>query len=381
MVLGPVDEVGHDQEVAGETHAHDHVQFQIQARAVAGFVVACRQRSLQQALVQAGVRLAADPAVQGFLAGYRIRRQRVLAQGEFQIAALRQGIGVVDGVGHIGEQRGHFLRRFKILLGAVLARALGVVEHAPGGNAHARFVRIEAVAAQEAHIVAGDDRQSARRRGVQREGVERVLAVALGAGQFKVQVVAEAALQVGQVLFGVFVATARGQAPGVAVAAGDGEQAFAAVAQPLRRDRHTVRVVAFHPGARQQPRQRQVAGMVAAQQGQLPRTLLAIDEAEVGADDGLDADRFGGLVELDQREQVIAVGHRQRRQAHFHRAAQQVGPLGFFRASFVRFLGHADGGIRQREFGVQVQMDETRSHAGPGWCRSRLSASSGWGKA
>lgn len=35
---------------------------------------------------------------------------------------------------------------------------------------------------------------------------------------------------------------------------------------------------------------------------------------------------------------------------------------GLFRACIVRLLGHADGGIRERELGVQVQVDETGGH-------------------
>ncbi len=34
VALGPVDEVGDDEEVAGEAHLHDHVEFAVQARGV-----------------------------------------------------------------------------------------------------------------------------------------------------------------------------------------------------------------------------------------------------------------------------------------------------------------------------------------------------------
>ena len=129
------------------------------------------------------------------------------------------------------------------------------------------------------------------------------------------------------------------------------------------RDRHAVHVVAFHPRAGQQTRKRQIARVVPAQQGQLPGIFLAVHDADVGAGDGLDAYRLCGLVELDQGEQVVAVGHGQRGQLHFHRATQHVGALGLARARFVGFLGHADGRIREREFGMQVEVDETRGHA------------------
>ena len=197
---------------------------------------------------------------------------------------------------------------------------------------------------------------------MQGEGIEGIFAIALGTGDFQVQVLAETALQVGKMLFGVLMAACGGQAAGMTVASCDGEEACAILGQPLRRDRHAVHLVAFHPGTCQQSRQRQVAGVVAAQQRQLPGRFLAVDNADVGTGDGLDAHRFGGLVELDQREQVVAVGHCQCRQFHFHRTTQQIGPFGLVRARLIRLFRHADGRIRKREFGVQVEVDKTGGH-------------------
>lgn len=100
------------------------------------------------------------------------------------------------------------------------------------------------------------------------------------------------------------------------------------------------------------------------------------------AGDGLDAHALGGLVELDQREQVVEIGDRQRRHVEFDRPAQQIGLFGLFRVSLIRFLGHADGGIRQRELGVDVQMDEAGSgHAEPERCPRRVAAGAGRNKA
>jgi hypothetical protein len=86
-------------------------------------------------------------------------------------------------------------------------------------------VRLEAVAVEETHVVAGEDGDRAPARRMQREGVEGVFALAPGAGELQVQVLAEAALQVGQMLLGQLVAAARGQTRGMALAPGDGEQA------------------------------------------------------------------------------------------------------------------------------------------------------------
>ncbi len=85
----------------------------------------------------------------------------------------------------------------------------------------------------------------------------------------------------------------------------------------------------------------------------------------VGTGDRLDANRLGGLVELDQREQVVEIGDGQRRQPQFHRAAEQVGTPSLGRIGLLGLFGHADGGVRQRELGVDVEMDEAGlGHAG-----------------
>ncbi len=364
VVLGPVDEVRHDQEVAGEPHAHDDVDFQVQASPVAFFGVPGGHRQFGQATVQAAMRLGADPAFERLIAGHRERRQGVLPQGELEVAALGEGEGVVDGVGDVGEQRLHLVRRLQVLLGAVVARALGIVEHPASGDAHAGLVRVVAFSIEEAYVVAGDHRYAACRGRVQCEGVERILAFALRSRQFQVQVLTEAALQVGQVLLGQFVAPAGGQSRGMALAPDDGEQAAAVAVQPRRVDGDAVGAVALHPCARQQARQGEIAAVVPAQEGQLPRALAALGHADVGACDRLDAHRLGRLVELHQREQVVAIGNRQGGQLEFDGPAQQVGALGFCGVCVSRLLGHADGGIREREFGVQVEVYEARGHAG-----------------
>ena len=381
VVLSPLDEVGHDQEVAGEAHLADGVQLEIQPLLVVLARMAGRQRILLQARLQAVVRLAAYPAVQRFVVGHGIRGQEVRTQPHLDVAALRQRPRVVDGVRHVGEQFGHLLGRLHVLLGAVFARALGVVQHAAGRDAHARFVRVEIVRRQEAHVVAGDHRHAAGACGMQGEGIERLLAIALRARQFKVQVLAERTLPVGQVLFGQVVTAGQRQTAGQALPADDGEQALVVGAQPFRLDGDAVGAVAFHPCAREQPRQRQVAFAVAAQQGHRPWRFAAFGDHHVGAGDGLDAHALGGLVELHQREQVVAVGDRQRGHAQFHRPAQQVGLLGLLRVGVVRLFGHADDRIRKRKLGVQVEVDETGRHAGSECCQGSVPAGVGWGKA
>ena len=84
-------------------------------------------------------------------------------------------------------------------------------------------MRVEAFGIEEARIVAGDHRDAAARRDIQRERVEGVLAAAAGAQQFQVQALAEAGLQVGQCLFGQVEAAGCEQLPGLRLRPGDGK--------------------------------------------------------------------------------------------------------------------------------------------------------------
>ena len=207
---------------------------------------------------------------------------------------------------------------------------------------------LEAVGVEEAHVVGGDHRQAAFGGGVQGEIVERGFALEAAAGEFQMDAVVEMSLPVGQRLHREIGAVAGEQLPGLAVAAGDGEQPGVGLLQPLRPHHHAVVALAFHPRAAEQPRQRQVAAAVAAEQGELPGRLVALGDADVGACDGLDARALAGLVELDQGEEVVAVGHRHRRLPLRHAAADE------FR--------DADRRIGERILAVQVEMDEAGGH-------------------
>jgi len=57
-------------------------------------------------------------------------------------------------------------------------------------------MRVEAVALEEARVVARDHGNAAQRGGVQRERIERIFAIAPGAGEFEVQAFAGVALPV-----------------------------------------------------------------------------------------------------------------------------------------------------------------------------------------
>ncbi len=172
VVLGPVDEVRHDQEVAGEPHLDDDVQLDFQARVVILARLARRQRVLLEAFGQALAR-AACAASSRWCARWAPGRP----------AARTRRASSRRCSAWPARRRCRWRRARRRTAPACPARTsgtaarctpsadLGIVEHAAGGDAHARLVRVEAFGVQEAHVVAGHDaaasappRRAGRRR-------------------------------------------------------------------------------------------------------------------------------------------------------------------------------------------------------------------------
>ena len=302
--------------------------------------------------------------------GHRERGQVVGAQLHLDVAAGRQRQCVVDRVGHVGEQLGHLLGRFKVLLGRVFLRTLGIVQDPAGGDADPGLVGVKAVAVEKPYVVAGDQRQAALARVVDGEFIERRLVRAPGAGQLQMQAIAENAVPVGQPGLGQFGALRCRQPAGQTLPPGQCKQTRVVLAQPIRPQRDAVGAVSFHPHPAEQARQGQIAGVVTAEQGQSGAGLVAIGQADIGAQDRLDAGVFGLAVELHRGEQVVDVRQRDRWLAKRHAAFYQ--------------LVDPDGGVDKREFAVQVQVGEACGHScrGPtGWGNAQSSSPRHAGKA
>ena len=158
--LGPLDEVGDDQEVAGEPHAGDHVE--LVGRAARGRPLhrprGCDHR--REPRLEAGLGLAAQFLVLAAAVGGREGRQDRRAARHHEAAAPRDHQRVGDRLGQVGEQLGHLGRRLEAVLGrqaaAVLLRDLGAV-----GDAEQHVVGLELVGLDEMHVVGRDQRQVA----------------------------------------------------------------------------------------------------------------------------------------------------------------------------------------------------------------------------
>ena len=163
VVLGPVDEVGNDQEVAGEAHLDDGVALELQALVV--FRPALRAHpgvgiELGEADLQPFLGLGDEELVDGHARWNREIGQEVLAQRQFDIAAPGDFQRVFQRFRQVGEQFGHFRLGLEILLFRINLRPPGVAEHIAFGDADARLVRPEIVAVHELDRVRGNQRNT-----------------------------------------------------------------------------------------------------------------------------------------------------------------------------------------------------------------------------
>jgi len=162
VVLGPVDEVAHDQKVARKAHLQDGGDLELQALHVArvlAFTLGSIGVPLREALLQPLERGDAKVFVDRHAARRGIVGQLGLAQHQGQAAAARDLQRVFKRRGQIGKQRLHLGLGLEILLARKPAHAPLVAQNLPFGNAHACLVRLVVVLGGELHRVRGHHRQ------------------------------------------------------------------------------------------------------------------------------------------------------------------------------------------------------------------------------
>ena len=356
VVLGPLDEVHHDQEVAGEAHLDDGVELELQAIdvALAHFLVVgrgCLRPEHRQTLFQPLVGGVAQVLVDVHAVGGREIRQEVLAQLHFDVAAPGDFHRVLDGVRQVAEQLGHLLGRLQVLLVAVLARTARIIQGAAFADAHAGLVGGEIVLLEEAHVVGGHDRRTAA-IGQRYGGVQVFLVVdPVGALQLDVETLREDRQPFAQQALGQrLVAIQQRLADLPFLGAGQGDQSFGRLLDPLALDHHQTVALALGPAPRHQLGQVQVALGVHHQQGHAAQRAIFFraGQPDIRTADRLDARAIGRLVELHQRMHVVDFGDRHRRHPGRRHGLDQ------------RLDAHQ--AIDQRELGVQTQMDERNGH-------------------
>ena len=291
------------------------------------------------------------------LLGARSGRQRVLRQAHFaevqrQAAAAGDLHRVGERLGKVREQRRHLLRAAQILLMRVAARPTGIGEQRAVVDAHPRLVGVELGRGEEAHVVGGDHRHAAAAGERDRGGDIGFLERPPEALQLDIEAPGKQRQPGVERALGVAVARIHQRAAEITVArARKRDQPVERRAtQPAALDARHAALLPLEVGTRDQPREIAVTALRLAQQrearGRLPLALLA--QQQIDADQRLHARLERLAIELHHREQIVLVGHRDRRHAR-----------GGDRRDQLRHPHHA---VAQRELGVQPQVNEALCH-------------------
>ena len=330
VVLGPLDEVHHDQEVAWEPHLVDDVELEIQA-----FVIA---RPLLLVLRVRAVQDAFQPRFQPFLGdlaevlfhGHPFRDgilgQRDLAQPDRNRAPARDLEGVVDRLRDVLEQLDHLLLGTEVLLLAEAPLAARVIQRLALADADPGLVGLEVVGLKEVDVVGGHHREF-QRLGQGHLAVQAVLVVgAAGALELEIEGAGEKAGPVARPFLGQpFLAGQDGAANIPFPGTGEHEQPFRPLFDPFPLHHRYAGCQAIGVAQGNDLGEVAEAGLVTRQQGDAEGLvgILGIAQPDVRANDRLDAGAGGALVELHQRAHVGLFGQPDGGHAHFRRAFDQ----------------------------------------------------------
>ena len=361
LVLGPVDEVGHDQEVGRELHLADAVQLDAQAVEVGllpfqGHVGILGQDGGHALLEPLRCKVFQHLVVALAGRGLEVGEIVFLVQGEFQVATLGDGHGVGDGLGRVGKGPRHLLRRLDVEL---VRRELhvGRVAHGLAGlDAEQHLVSLGILPVQVVAVVGGHQGQLQFACHLQQALVDHLL---LGQGVFLqldvITVREDLAVPAGRG-HGIFHPSPAALHGHLALEAGrQGEKPPGMFLQDLPVDAGTV-VEPFLEAGRGEVGEVLVPLHVPAEQDQVvgrvgdPLSLFGEagfgGQVDLAADERLDAGLLALEVELDGAEHVAVVGDGQGRHVILLCLVDQV--------------LDADGAVQQGVLGMEVEMDEGR---------------------
>ena len=355
LSLRPLDEIGDDEEVAGEAHRLDHAEFVFEAGLV-GFALG------EDLALEAFFQAAAGHVGHGFGLGHA--RLHFGADGEGGFFCLRHhraefgdGEGVVAGLGQVVEQGAHFGGGLEIVVGGDAA-ALGLGHGAAFGDAEQRVMRLVHFGQDEIDVVGGDDGQGGGVGEGELAGFGGGVALGAVAVQFDGEAAGEEGGEVGEEFFRLR-AAAFGQEAGDGAmgAAGEEVEARGVMGQGFEADGGAAGgVFAEIAGTAQALEVFEAGGVhgegdqdIGLQAGGLgPGVGGGAGEPELAAHDGLDAAGGAGLGEFQGAEEIAGIGDCHSRHGGIEGELRQ-------------FLG-LDRALAEGIAGMGVQVDEGLGH-------------------
>ena len=343
LLLGPVDEIGDHEKVAGEAHLIDNLNFEV------GAFAHVDADASGVAVLEALFDFPGEPGRLGFALGDLEARHVVGVLVEFDVAALGDEQRVVARlleVVLVFPQRTHLGRRLDVVTGAAEFEPFGIGERRAGAYAQERIVRRVVFGVCVVRVIGRNDRQIEVPPEAHQPVADPVLDVEAVVHQFEEKIVlAEDVLELacrGERILVVADAQPRldltrwtaGRADeslGVAVQEFTVSARLVVEAFDARQRRQTEQVVHALGGLGQQRHVGEGTAtghvIVAAL---VPLHPFALESARIGgevglhADDGFDPGRFGFFVEIIGTENVAVIGHGDGRHTQFGRAFKEV---------------------------------------------------------
>ncbi len=362
--LGPFDEVRHDQEIARIFHALDDAELEFQPLAVILFREARRHAKRRQPRLEAltrlrlhllGLRLQRLFRIGGIGGGEarQDRRARLRIIG----APARDLDCVVDRFGKIGEKRDHLGLAAQM---AVFRQPAAVVDgdNRSFGDRQQRVMRLVVVTLGKEGFVGGHQRQFMAIGKFDRGGLDSAI-VARRPLEFDIEPIAEQGLQEQKPALGkhrMFLLQRLADRPALAARQADhpsgqflepsgqnmGRLGWRRIEKGAADEAHQIGIAFFigrdqHDGRAFRPAAAALLTRV--------RALLGLEtQIELASDDRLDALLHRLLGEFQRAEQIVGVGHRDRRRT--------------VRLGMRDDLGERQGAFEQRIGGMDTQMDE-----------------------
>ncbi len=343
VILGPIDEVGNDQKITGETHGANSFQLDFEAVAIILFLFGRKVRTppsnLYQTFIETLAGIVSQHFIEGLFLGFFVLRKVVSVEIEFQITALGDGQSVAQSLGHLLEQRGHFLGGFDVEFFVGKPHPVRVVHGLAGLNGQQYLVGVGIFAGQIVAVVGCHQRQAKFPGKLDKPLVSHILLGKEVFLQLEIEPVTVkdtghflgAALGIGHL---ALINQGRNLA---AETGGHGDESFVVLGQKLPVDTGLV-VETFTVSRRHQVAEITVASQVLAQQHKVMRGFGRSTGAglvkpgtgrhiDLATEDRLDARSVGFTVKFHGAKHVAVVSHRQGWHLAGHGALDQVADL------------------------------------------------------
>ena len=349
VVFRPLDEVGDDEEVAGEAHLVDNAQLDVEPRVIRrafGGTFAFVREELRETQLQPVFRALHEEILNRYALWQRKIGQVVFAERQLQIAAGGDRMRVGENLRRVVKALRHHRIAGEVVFLREIARPLVIGELPAIADTNAHLMHVVIIRRGETGEIGGNRRQPQFASGVAAPGEIFRLARLPQARQLQIIATGKNPLPKRGTFFRTLRIAAAEKTRQIAVnAAGKRQQPLALCrGKALNMHRHALMVLVVLIGEADQLAQMNEAFEILREQNQLVVRAVAVAYGEVATENRLDARRPRLLVELERAVKIVAVGERNRFRA-----------LAFGK---IDDFANAQDTVAQGKFAVDVQMGQ-----------------------